>query len=104
MTAIGPGTPLICVHAWPEYGLTEGALYTCDGVEPLPYNAPVECTACHGTGKALYYIRNRGPQPYCEKLFRPLNDGDTSLVETEIKNMHTEDVLDLIAELETIDE
>ena len=87
MTAdIGPGTVLVCVNDGApviasRYRLTKGAIYVCEAVErcllPCPWD---QCgyigVRVKGKGDAKKYL-------YCPNFFRPLNDGDTSLVEHE---------------------
>ena len=89
MVEIGPGTALICIK-WdmPEDAddvLTVGALYFCEEViDTDPYICPWDGCGTIGIGlkgKACSCCNKH--YPYCVSLFRPLNDGDTSLVETE---------------------
>lgn len=92
--AIGPGTPLICVK-WYEYPdmriddrthiLTEGALYICEFVADTPYDdmCPWDNCGITGIGVVGKGLRGNHNWAYCPNLFRPLNDGDTSLVDAE---------------------
>lgn len=83
MTDIGPGTCLICIKgtAEPER-LTKGALYVCEYIEGNEIGNwewewdGCNCTSCIAViGKEM---------EYCLCHFKPLNDGETSLVENEI--------------------
>lgn len=109
MTEIGPGTPLICINANPPVGavgslcetLTLGALYTCLEVQSDPESLPCPWDQCGTTGIQLrekYCSCYATNWAFCPNLFRPLNDGDTSLVEDELesKNRH-EDMADALA-------
>jgi hypothetical protein len=78
-TDIGPGTLLICINDAKEYGcieLTKGAIYIVE--KNKPRTGP--CDSCR---KMDAVILKGKPHYYCLCLFRPLNDGDTSLVENE---------------------
>lgn len=90
MEAIGPGTPLICVKfSWPfghppcdetRLDLDPGAMYFCEAVVE---GDDMECP-WDGCGRTGYAIQGKRcscwSYIYCPNLFRPLNDGDTSLV------------------------
>lgn len=84
--AIGPGTALICIakssnpYTWSNK-LTLQALYFCREVTQHKYNELCTTDACGTVGLRL---KNRKGM-YCPNLFRPLNDGDTSLVQDEIE-------------------
>lgn len=69
--------------------LTEGALYTCEGLHEGG-ELPDSDTMCpwDGCGHDWYCLVEKTCThgsfiPYCPNLFRPLNDGDTSLVADE---------------------
>jgi hypothetical protein len=101
VTAIGPGTPLVCVKSeqsnpiWqpPANRLTVGAIYFCEKVFGADNNYGCGlngCTSQHGyTLRGINSWRihpHTGVQCqllYCSCCFKPLNDGDTSLVEHE---------------------
>lgn len=94
---IGPGSIVVCTSAKqmlsdfppPGYRLTVGALYCVEAIRPWGDRCPVD--DCHEgfvlKGRAMRGISMRGIGPvilgYCPSQFRPLNDGDTSLVENE---------------------
>jgi hypothetical protein len=80
---IGPGTPLICIDDSPAFAtgrkipITKDAMYFCERIKRYPYNgcARDKCNAriwIKGLRKSM-----------CPARFKPLNDGDTSLVEAE---------------------
>lgn len=79
--AIGPGTPLICINDWQGNGfdtkLSTGALYFCETI-----NSYKSCPLCKSDIGIT--LRGKTVWAYSVCLFRPLNDGDTSLVENEI--------------------
>ena len=93
MEAIGPGTLLRCVAWKPLSGsqidcgdLTVGSIYRCNHVSEDPYGDRCPWDDCGTVGVALVdrFCNCLGSYLlYCPNFFRPLNDGDTSLVETE---------------------
>lgn len=113
MSEIGPGTPLICKSAAAlkghEVALTEGALYACSEVRPAEQTLPstkefLYCSFCNAI-KEHDFLRVRGQVVwYCPQRFRPLNDGDTSLVENEVYHQLTNLPKVEWKTLETIDE
>lgn len=97
MKPIGPGTLLRCVKSWtdgnlPEVRVTEGSLYLCEAVEQHPYQAcPVD--GCGFVGYLLQgkkydcgYCSLTHEPMFCPHLFAPMDDGDTSLVESELED------------------
>lgn len=92
--AIGPGSALICVSnaqnelsfsGTPEYNITIGALYTVDRLGHSMTGRVCPVDGCSEVGlilkdKPLWYGRG---MMYCSNQFKPLNDGDTSLVDAE---------------------
>lgn len=101
MTDIGPGTILRCVsdkgndeepHLPRAFNLTVGALYTCDEIKDGSNYGT--CHVCYLTCDPITLKEKSGGfwfgpwffecVAYCVTLFRPLNDGDTSLAEQEI--------------------
>ncbi len=95
MTAIGPGTPLICVT--PNNPLSRcvpiyvGSIYFCEAVHSFPTRSALqgymECCPHDGCDTVITlkgHIHPLGGRcGYCPNKFRPLNDGDTSLVDAE---------------------
>lgn len=97
MTAIGPGTPLICIDDSKQDTtlprqliLHKDALYFCAVVD---FEMDGACTFCGCSGPGIQLRGKEGWFPdgsenefqyfYCPSRFRPLNDGDTSLVDAE---------------------
>jgi hypothetical protein len=98
---VGPGTVLICIRggwhgeSWHKgkykiAKVTEGAIYICDGINNNP---DIPGFPSYRSGTSIYLKGKHEVVPFgpykgrrCSwKLdrFRPLNDGDTSLVENE---------------------
>jgi hypothetical protein len=95
MTDIGPGTPLICIRRpkrfpVPEDSLTVGALYTCRLIIERPGQG--RCINCDSRFSLKLREKDFAVN-YCECLFRPLNDGDTSLVDAEERHRKAQEVL-----------
>lgn len=88
---IGPGTPLICIAGcvWESGKLTEGALYFCKEIVawndesrmPPGVTRSYNCGFCTKTGHDFIVVKDQPNGEFCPARFRPLNDGDTSLVE-----------------------
>lgn len=114
--AIGPGTMLVCVKFsrpfegdnGPTCGdLTVGAIYRCRKVHTVQ---DIDVYPCpwDGCGAEAFLLEDRFCDcfnmwlPYCPNLFRPLNDGDTSLVEKECERDHSY-AHDLVKDMELID-
>lgn len=115
--AIGPGTPLICISETQPSALfwfkppklTNGALYFCEELYTEDAHRSETCCpwdSCGKIGIRLKDIRTKagGRPPYCPNLFRPLNDGDTSLVKNEVYHQLTNLPNVEWKKLETIDE
>ena len=90
MTAeIGPGTLLICIKPHTLRGsiadpIYEGSMYTCEKLTSV-YRGQTS-THCGFCGSEHLFVVLRGHNkgyPWCPTRFRPLNDGDTSLVKDE---------------------
>lgn len=85
MTAVGPGTPLVCVVGGVcdcgHHKVTEQAIYTCEDVGTVPFHGLwCKVTGCDG----FHLVMVRGKEhPFCMARFKPLNDGDTSKVTDE---------------------
>lgn len=97
--AIGPGSALVCVSdAMPGYcqqmydglePLVVGGLYFCEEIGKARF------TLCPWDGCGKTWISLRGKKLlsidrhlwYCPNLFKPLNDGDISLVKDEINEV-----------------
>lgn len=97
---IGPGTPLICISTGhtgdeePWANLTLGAMYHCDEVIP-PEDVETYCPDCSTPDCVPITLKEKRRRTirgqfvvYCTTLFRPLNDGDTSLVEDNANIEH----------------
>lgn len=84
MKLIGPGSMLKCIRATEcdcgSHRVTEGALYTCETLEVVEAHARY-CGHIGCTG-VMVLLKGK-PHPFCECCFRPLDDGDTSLVVDE---------------------
>jgi hypothetical protein len=91
MITLGPGTPLICINADGADDLTQDALYTCEEIHGGEMDQ--QCEVCDGpvcvgrvhlVGKYFHhFLYGWGPLCYCVMRFKPLNDGDTSLMDDE---------------------
>lgn len=99
--AIGPGTVLICIddrpaptgYNFPEDKLTKHAIYVCEKIVRSSSGTICPWDGCsekgiilegkQGTLRFGFKVRPL----YCPSLFRPLNDGDTSLVKDEINEL-----------------
>lgn len=95
---IGPGTVLICLVSrhptdMPKaFHIFKGAIYICAEVIPGDEcEEPCNYDGCTGPGITLKDKPVEFEEDgelwqyfYCPNLFRPLNDGDTSLVENEL--------------------
>jgi hypothetical protein len=89
---IGPGSILVCVDWFRPEGtydkdpeksnLTVGAIYRCSEILDAGGLSRMQCPwdECGTRGVQL---EGRSIFCYCPNLFKPLNDGDTSLVENE---------------------
>lgn len=90
MTLIAPGAPLICIREHPQVpdGLrkTVNALYFCEtlGVSDDGQICPYD--GCGPIGIGLKGFRTYFGMSifHCPNDFKPLNDGDTSLVDDEV--------------------
>lgn len=93
---IGPGSILICTSTAlneqriPELRLTMGALYCVAEMGPWAEGVCDACGSCQAAvvlkGKDRIYRSHFSSHTlagYCPSQFRPLNDGDASLVENE---------------------
>lgn len=96
---IGPGSIVVCVSTGqnelsgrflPAHHLTKGALYCVEVIRPWANGCPLD--GCNEgfvlKGRSERYVTPFGNMPfgYCPSQFRPLNDGDTSLVTEEIED------------------
>jgi hypothetical protein len=91
MTAIGPGTIVQCIR-WPsddpffifhpEVVLTVSALYMVSLVVERPQEIAA-CIHCRTRSAGVKLVEKNQGVNYCLCLFRPFNDGDTSLVADE---------------------
>lgn len=104
MTALAPNMIVVCVKwRWPNgmdeipasfaHGaLTEQAFYFCERLEETQDIGFSQTCPWDGCGTVWLGLRDKlcgccGTHiPYCPNLFRPLNDGDTSLVKNEKEN------------------
>lgn len=92
---VGPGTPLVCIKWVRPEGATLGdacskltvdAIYICkevghESVGTCPWD---DCGKTWYSLEGKYCGCHNMDLPYCPNLFRPLNDGDTSLVDAEV--------------------
>lgn len=90
MSVIEPGVALVCIKDDTTLGddvektLTQGSIYMCeevheaDIVQLLTYGC---CGFCGENPPRVHLVER--DWCYCICLFRPLNDGDTSLVKDE---------------------
>lgn len=91
---VGPGTLLVCISngngskIGDYYDLTVGAIYTVAEIIPFDPKSKLVCCECGERCRPFTLRQKLKPHDallvvYCITLFRPLNDGDTSLVSAE---------------------
>lgn len=82
---LGPGMQLVCTQGGGCFcgcsSVTEQAIYTCEEIDLDVLGHTLFCTI-EGCVMVTIFIVGK-EHGFCANRFKPLNDGDTSLVEEE---------------------